>query len=963
MNGSQWSKAKRILNSAMLLPSDERRRYVAEACDGDEVLQREVDSLLSSPVELDSFLDAGAIAGFADSIEDSATKFSTGANVGRYRIVEPIGRGGMGIVYLAEDLDLHRQVAIKVLPKHIEDRSRLQRFVKEARAASALNHPNILTIHETGEFEGSRYIVSEYVNGSTLRERISQLDISQALDVTAQIASALDAAHRHGIFHRDIKPENVMIREDGLVKVLDFGLAKLTEKQPLESVSNLETAPGILMGTVSYMSPEQAKGVDVDSRTDIFSLGLVLFEALTRKRPFERDSPVETLSAIINAPTPSSGEVNPLVPVEVQTILERALAKDVNDRYQHVGDMRLDLLRVKRAIETNAKLNYSRGRAPTSTRVVLRWVAIIAILLVAAATGSILATQFLPLNDGSTGDFQPGKIVMTPLTTDAGYEGEPTFAPDGETIAYVSDRGGNLDIYLKQISGGPDINLTNDPSDDAQPAFSPDGKQIAFVSTRASTTPLVYRNPVLLALTGGDIWIMPAFGGSPRRIVTGGNFPSWSPDGSEVIFISGGFGDQRIYRVPAIGGNPVEVETRFQKRGAYLAYPSQSKDGKWIAFEVQPDKIFVTPAAGGEPVFVANGKHPIWEPRTNSLIFTNSSPGANYSLWQVAFSTADGKVTGKPRPITVSEGRNMQAAISADGNSIVYVAQTVSFNIESVPLDAESGKPTGPIRELTSGTELKPFFDCSSDGRSIVFESVRGSTSSIWRTDGTSPPNQLTSGKDYADHRPVYSPDGKSIAFIRSDPKRPGTGELWIIDADGANPRLVTEIADVNFVEWLGDGSGIVYYSDRDKQQFLFDLRTKTARQLTNEPGVRAGVEVSADGKWLMFLSTIETGFSDIRAMPVEGGPSFAVISSPGEDSHPSVPLSGRWVYFQLDHKNMYRIPGPSQKWRKLPPEKITNYPETNLYLEGPRLSDDGRTLFYSHGRIVGDLWLIKKAE
>jgi Tol biopolymer transport system component len=552
---------------------------------------------------------------------------------------------------------------------------------------------------------------------------------------------------------------------------------------------------------------------------------------------------------------------------------------------------------------------------------------------------------------------------MSPLTTDAGYEGEPTFAPDGETIAYVSDRSGNLDIFLKQISGGPDINLTNDPSDDAQPAFSPDGKQIAFVSSRASTTQLVYRNPVLLALMGGDIWVMPALGGAPRRIVTGGNFPSWSPDGSEVIYISGPFGDQRIYRVPAIGGNPVEIETRFEKRGAYMAYPSPSKDGRWIAFEVQPDKIFVVPAAGGDPVFVTNGKHPVWDPRTNSIIYSNTSPGTNYSLWQVAFSTAEGKVIGKPEPITVSEGRNMQVAISADGTSIVYAAQTVSFNIESLPIDPESGRTTGAIKELTGGTELKPFFDSSTDGRSIVFESVRGSTSSIWRTDGASRPVQLTSGREYADHRPVYSPDGKSIAFIRSDTKKPGAGEMWIIDGDGANPRFITEIAEVNFLNWLADGSGVFYFSDLEKQLYVYDLATKTTRQVTNEPGVRAGVEVSSDGKWLLFSSTMETGSTDIRAMPVAGGPTFSVVATPKEDSHPSIPISGRWVYFQFDHKNIYRVPGPSQNWRKAQPERITNYPETNLYLEEPQVSDDGRTLVYSHGRIVGDLWLIRVTE
>src|SRR5262249_54742820 len=257
---------------------------------------------------------------------------------------------------------------IKVLPPHVVDRPRIQRFEQEARAASALNHPNILTIHKTAKFEGSRYIVSEYVKGSTLRERIGKLRVAESLDIGAQIASALEAAHRNGIFHRDIKPENVMIREDGLVKVLDFGLAKLTESRPAAphgAVSDLETAPGVLMGTVSYMSPEQARGTQVDSRTDIFSLGLVLFEALTGKRAFERDSPVETLTAIINEPTPSLSEFNATVPLEAQNIIDRALAKDANDRYQHAGDMRLDLLSVRRAIDSNSKLTYTRSARHT----------------------------------------------------------------------------------------------------------------------------------------------------------------------------------------------------------------------------------------------------------------------------------------------------------------------------------------------------------------------------------------------------------------------------------------------------------------------------------------------------------------------------------------------------------------------------------------------------------------------
>jgi Tol biopolymer transport system component len=243
-----------------------------------------------------------------------------------------------------------------------------------------------------------------------------------------------------------------------------------------------------------------------------------------------------------------------------------------------------------------------------------------------------------------------------------------------------------------------------------------------------------------------------------------------------------------------------------------------------------------------------------------------------------------------------------------------------------------------------------------------VFESNRGSTSHIWRTNGNSAPVQLTSGLEYADHRPAISPNGRSIAFIRTNVKKQG-GEMWIMDADGANPQFITEIPEANFVDWASDGTGILYYSDMEKQLCLYDLATKTSRRITNEPGVRPGIEVSSDGQWILYLSTKDNGSGDIRAIPVKGGESIPVVATPKEDGHPVTAPSGRWLYFQLDHKNVYRVPGPNQNWRAAEPEKITNFPETNLYLEDFQLSHDGRALMYSHGRIVGDLWLIRASE
>ncbi|HEX9148907.1 MAG TPA: protein kinase, partial [Thermoanaerobaculia bacterium] len=388
----------------------------------------------------------------------------------------------MGEVFLAEDTRLGRKVALKLLPEGLlADREMRRRFAQEARTASALNHPNIVTIYDIGSADGRDFLAMEYVEGQSLRDVLAagQLDIRRSLDLAAQAASALAAAHETGIVHRDIKPENLIVNRAGQLKILDFGLAKLVERQtaPLlassletlaetpQPTSEGRTGTGVILGTVSYMSPEQARGQPVDHRTDVFSLGLVLYEALTGARPFSGKSAVETLHAIINEEPVSAVERNPRVPPQAVDILGKALAKDPAERYQHAADFALDLRRLARAPATPslAMAQASRPRSWT-------WAIAVAALLLGVAAGFVLFRLSAPKDASSLAD-----VTVTPLTNDPGYEGEPTFSPDGETVAYVSDRTGNFDIFLKQISGGPDVNITNSPADDVQPAFSPDG--------------------------------------------------------------------------------------------------------------------------------------------------------------------------------------------------------------------------------------------------------------------------------------------------------------------------------------------------------------------------------------------------------------------------------------------------------------------------------------------------------
>jgi serine/threonine-protein kinase len=366
MSDTNWYKVREIFDSALRRQPDERRRFLNEVCGDDETLLAEVESLLSSHESAYSFMETPAVARVADVIETKTKKLETGKCFAHYEVIEHIGAGGMGEVYLAKDKKLDRKVAIKILNEEFsQDESNLQRFVSEAKAASALNHPNILTIYEFGEAEDGRFIVSEYIEGKTLREiiRESKLTLPEILDISMQITGALSAAHKAHLVHRDIKPENIMIRPDGYVKVLDFGLAKLVE-QKNKSILMLEeptvrqnlTAKGVILGTVNYMSPEQAKGERVDERTDIFSIGVLVYEMLARKPPFERGNAIETIASILNKdPVPLSRQV-PDVPHEIERIINKTLRKDREERYQTARDLLIDLKDVKQDLEFQNKL-------------------------------------------------------------------------------------------------------------------------------------------------------------------------------------------------------------------------------------------------------------------------------------------------------------------------------------------------------------------------------------------------------------------------------------------------------------------------------------------------------------------------------------------------------------------------------------------------------------------------------
>jgi serine/threonine protein kinase len=895
------------------------------------------------------------------SVSPTGTMLAPGAQLGPYKIEAMLGAGGMGQVFCARDTRLGRIVAIKVLPHDkVADPERKRRFLQEARAVSALNHPNIVTLHDIASDNGIDYLVMEYVEGKSLDKLIPSkgLPLPEALDYAVQIASALAAAHAAGIVHRDIKPGNAVVTAEGQVKVLDFGLAKLMERPApgpegeTQTQKSELTEAGTVMGTVAYMSPEQASARPLDHRTDIFSLGVVLYEMIAGKRPFRGATHVETMHAILHDPSPVlRGQ-----PAELQEVFDKALAKEPKERYQHAGDFALDLRRLKSGWEAKT-LPSMRGEPGAAPKRRVGWAVAAALLVIGPAAGWWAGHR------SESGAPALTNVTITPFTTNLGYNGEPSISPDGQTIAYVSDRTGRFDIFLRQVGTTSDVQLTRDQGDNIQPAFSPDGRQIAFVSSRSGNSDISH--PCCdQALIGGDLWVMPALAGQARMIAKNGNAPSWSPDGTTIVFSRPRDG---IYQISSSGGEAHKLLLTGEVvavRGSFA--PIYSSDGRWIFFEAGTNQgdIYAVPAAGGAATRIAKGWHPAWDAASEGIVYSNSEEGRNNSLWILPFSLRDGKVSGPPRALTVGRGRDWQPSVSRDGKLIAYTAMDMTFNLETAPFDAEAGRVTGSPRPLTAGNQIIYFMRFSPDARSVVFQGIRGGGTHIWRLDIGAEPIQLTSDPRFEDTIPQWSPDGSSIAFCRGQGSAPST--LWLMAADGGNPRQIAEVAG-STGRWLPDGSGVIYLG-RDRQYLVYEVASGKSRQITQEKGVGGMPAASPDGRWLAYQfqgsGNQGVGNVDVHATPMAGGPARVIVATPRQDYHPFFSPSGRWMYFQPDHKNLYRVPGPAQDWKQAEPAKVTDFPEpAGLFLEDPQISRDGKQLLYSRGKLTGDIWLLSRGK
>jgi len=820
-----------------------------------------------------------------------------GQNILHYRVLEKLGEGGMGVVYKARDTRLDRFIAIKILPPDkISDPERKRRFVQEAKAASALNHPNIITIYDIGQSDGIDFISMEYVAGKTLERLIPRhgMRLNEALKCAVQVADALARAHAAGIIHRDIKPGNIMLDEHGLAKVLDFGLAKLTETTHAEDEATqtlrYSTEEGKIVGSVAYMSPEQAEGKKVEARADIFSFGSVFYEMVTGQRAFQGDTKASTLATILKENPPPAGQLVNGLPREVERLISHCLRKEVNQRFQRMDDVRIVLQQLKE--ESDSGVLESATRKTRPRRRLLLALTVVALLIVALAAAWILRSRAVEPQTS---------LVAVPLTSYPGGEGFPSFSPDGTQVAFSWEgaKQNNSDIYVKQIGVEPPFRLTSDPAEDFSPAWSPDGRFIAFLRKVSIDKTLL----VLVPQRGGQERILDEVNESASRPAPYGPYLSWTPDSKSLVaplFMSG----QRVWALHLISTETGERRKLTNPPPEELgdASPAVSPDGRMLVFSrFSPDFYNValwllrlgkdfTPLEKEEKVqsrFITS-LGAAWLPNGKEFVFS-AGAGTNVSLWRMAASS-----TATPRRVDVGASNVFSPTIPREGNRLAFETETSDLNIWRIDLTGPDSKPSAPTQFIASTqSELYPAY--SPDGKKIAFMSERGGTDEIWvcDSDGANA-MQLTSLGGYAIYGPRWSRDGKNIAFTAVE--KGMKEDLYVIsETGGMAHRLTTDPAEDKWPYWSHDGKWIYFASTRTGREEIWRMPSSGGEpiQITHASGDTP--QESSDGRSLYFMK----GWPDavtVWSVSVDGGPETRVLDGVHSEGQFSVEKHG--IYF-----------------------------------------------------------------
>jgi serine/threonine protein kinase len=891
-----------------------------------------------------------------ETLETPKEELTTGSTFAeRYQIIEELGKGGMGRVYKVIDTEINETVALKLLKPEISvDNKTIERFRNELKTARKISHKNVCRMYHLGKHEGASFITMEYIQGEDLKRlirKVGQLNVGRAISIAKQVCEGLEEAHRLGVIHRDLKPSNIMVDEEGNARIMDFGIARSLGAKGI-------TGAGVMIGTPEYMSPEQVEGKEVDQRSDIYSLGIILYEMVTGRVPFEGDTPF-TIGMKHKGEMPKNPkELNTQIPDSLSRVILRCLEKNKEKRCQRAGEVRSELADIEKGIPTTERIVPKR-KSITSKEITVKFglkklfIPVSVFIAFLAVGGYFLFRGGRELLNIKVGHTQQ-------ITHASGIEIDSAISPDGKMIAYAAGPENQMHLYIRQIAGGRTIALTESfPGHHRWPQWSPDSTRIAFQST-------------------GAIYVVPALGGIPRRVVelSPGEkerermnpCPAWSPDGKQIAYVRG----NTIHIQSLDGGESRMVAETFEPynlcwspNGEHIAYVSGNPSfifGRPYIGNIAPSSIWIVSTIQGVPIQVTDNRYlnvsPVWTPDGRNLLFV-SNQGGSRDVYQLPLN-ASAEPSGLP--VRMTTGLNAHTiSLSAEGIKLAYSVFTYTANIWSIRIPKGETISISEAQPVTEGNQAIEGIGVSPDGQWLAFDSNRSGNQDIYKIPVTGGEYEQLTKHHSDDFLPSYSPDKKEIAFYSF---RKGNRDIHLMTSDGGSIRQLTDDpAQERYPDWSPDGNQLVFYSDKTGSQELYlisreskDLEWGTPRQLTFDGGHYC--RWSPDGHLIAYISG-----NSLRVISPEGGDPKVLVSS--EDPtilpvpvFPAWSLDGQTVYYKAHDSE-----GNSSFW-SIPamggtPQLLVRFDNPSRKSIRPEFDTDGFRFFFTLTENQSDIWVM----